>query len=236
MLESSSNENTKHTKEAIEDITNIIVYKWGMPKSSANALVEEIITQYLKEQNMESNWLGESELARFKSVGKNVLVSNKASLIGIEKISIGNDVRIDDFCTLNAANGFIEIGSNVHIGGYCYLGGGGGIIMEDFSGISQGVRVYSASDDYSGKYMTNPTVPAEFTGVQSGTVTLEKHAIVGSNSVILPRVKIKEGTAIGAMSLIKKSCRPWSVYVGSPAQRIGPRDKGLLELEKMYKQ
>ena len=184
---------------------------------------------------MESNWLEESQLSNFRSVGKNVLVSSKASLIGIENISLGNDVRIDDFSTLNAANGFIAIGSNVHIGGYCYLGGGGGIIMQDFSGLSQGVRVYSVSDDYSGKYMTNPTVPAEFTNVKSGTVILEKHAIVGSNSVILPRVKIKEGAAVGAMSLIRKPCRPWSVYFGSPAQRIGPRDKGLLELEKMYK-
>ena len=108
--------------------------------------------------------------------------------------------------------------------------------MEDFSGLSQGVRVYSASDDYSGKYMTNPTVPTEFTNVKSGTVILEKHAIVGSNSVILPRVKIKEGAAVGAMSLIRKPCRTWSVYFGVPAKRIGPRDKSLLELEKMYKQ
>ena len=38
---------------------------------------------------------------KFKSVGNNVLISRKASIFSPENISIGNNVRIDDFCLLS---------------------------------------------------------------------------------------------------------------------------------------
>ena len=49
---------------------------------------------------------------RFKSLGENVLISKKASIYSPEKIIIGNNVRIDDFCILS---GNIQIGNHVHI-------------------------------------------------------------------------------------------------------------------------
>ena len=103
--------------------------------------------------------------------------------------------------------------------------------MEDFSGISQGVRIYSRSDDYTGEYLTNPTVPAKFTGLTCGTVTLKRHVIIGSGTVILPNVTIGEGTSVGALSLVNRSLNPWGVYFGSPAKRLMDRSKKLLELE-----
>ena len=41
-----------------------------------------------------------------------------------------------------------------------------GIEIQSFAGLSQGVKIYSASDDFSGKYMTNPTVNKKFTNVK----------------------------------------------------------------------
>jgi galactoside O-acetyltransferase len=42
-----------------------------------------------------------------------------------------------------------------------------------------------------------------------------------------------EGTAVGAMSLIRCEfqCAPWAVYFGSPARKIGERSKAMLEAE-----
>ncbi|MDR2409353.1 MAG: acyltransferase, partial [Bacteroidales bacterium] len=37
----------------------------------------------------------------FKSVGDNVLISRKASFYSVSNISIGSNVRIDDFCILS---------------------------------------------------------------------------------------------------------------------------------------
>ena len=36
-----------------------------------------------------------------KSVGENVRISRKVSIYGAEQISIGDNVRIDDFCILS---------------------------------------------------------------------------------------------------------------------------------------
>ncbi|TSB44528.1 acyltransferase, partial [Alkalicoccobacillus porphyridii] len=41
----------------------------------------------------------------FKSVGENVKISDKASFYGCDNISIGNNVRIDDFCVFSAGEG-----------------------------------------------------------------------------------------------------------------------------------
>lgn len=170
----------------------------------------------------------------FKSVGKNVLVSKKASLYGAENISIGNHVRIDDFCLLS---GNITLGDYIHIAVNCSLfGGNAGIVMEDFSSISSRSVIYAESDDYSGEALTNPTVPKELSSVISEKVTLEKHVIIGSGSTILPGVTVKIGTAVGSMSLVNKSLDEWGIYVGIPCKKIKERSKNLLNLEKKVKE
>ena len=70
-------------------------------------------------------FLSDEELRKigFKSLGTNVLISNKVSIYGAEFISIGDNVRIDDFCILS---GKITFGNNIHIGaGSVVIGGGG---------------------------------------------------------------------------------------------------------------
>jgi dTDP-4-amino-4,6-dideoxy-D-glucose acyltransferase len=172
------------------------------------------------------------ETLGFKSVGKNALISDKASFYGTERITIGDNVRIDDFCVLAAGRGGINIGSYVHIAVGSSLIGAAQIIMCDFSGLSSRVSIYSSSDDYSGATLTNPTVPAEFTGVTHATVNIGKHVIVGSGSVILPGVTLEEGVAIGALSLITRTCDAFGIYTGNPARKISERKRDLLELER----
>ena len=41
----------------------------------------------------------------FKSIGENVLISDKTSIYSPQNISIGNNVRIDDYCVLSAGGG-----------------------------------------------------------------------------------------------------------------------------------
>ena len=50
-----------------------------------------------------------------KFAGKNVKISNKASIWNAANISVGDNSRIDDFCVLSAGEGGIEIGKNVHV-------------------------------------------------------------------------------------------------------------------------
>ena len=51
--------------------------------------------------------------------------------------------------------------------------------------------------------------------------------------MVLPGVKIGNGTSVGALSLVTKSLDEWGVYFGSPAKRVKARKKDLLEQEKL---
>ena len=170
----------------------------------------------------------------FASLGENVKISRKASIYGAGQISIGNNVRVDDFCILSAGDGGISIGSFIHIAAYSSLIGKERIELKDFSGLSARVSVYSSSDDYSGRWMTNPTILDEFTGVKDAIVTLGRHVIVGAGSVVLPGATLEDGVAVGALSLISGRCREFGVYFGAPAKRVSERKRNLLSLEDEF--
>lgn len=168
----------------------------------------------------------------FKSLGNNVKISDRASIYNTDQIEIGDCSRIDDFCVIS---GKVHIGRNVHITAHCMVAGGiKGVMFDDFSALAYGVKVFSQSDDYSGLYMTNPTVSSKFTRVAKRKVLIGRHVIIGANSVILPGAIISEGVSIGACSLVQGRLKAWSIYHGSPVVLIRERSKRLLELEKKY--
>ena len=168
----------------------------------------------------------------FKSLGKNVKISDKASIYDADKIEIGDNSRIDDFCVIS---GNIKIGKNVHIAPMCLVAGGEeGIILSDYSGLAYQVQVFAQSDDYSGCTLTNPTIPKIYKQEFKKQVFLGKHVIVGAGSIIFPGVNIAEGCSFGAMTLVNKSTEEWGIYLGNPAKRVKDRKKDLLSLEKEY--
>lgn len=166
-----------------------------------------------------------------KSFGENVKISRHTIFHNPGQISIGSHVRIDDLCFISA-NKEIVIGSYIHIAPYCILAGAQGIVMEDFSGLAARVTLQTATDDYSGEYLTNPAVPYSFRKVSGGTITLKRHVVIGMHAVILPGVTLGEGCAVGACSLVRRSVADWTIVVGIPAKKIKDRSRNLLELEK----
>lgn len=175
-------------------------------------------------------YLTENQLAElnFENIGNNVLISDKCSIYNANKISIGSNVRIDDFCILSAGENGIRIGNNVHIACYVSLIGKELIELGDFVGISSKTAVYSSSDDYSGDFLTGPTVREELKNVDNRPVKFEDHVILGSQCVVLPGVTIKEGTAIGSFSLVSKDVDSWGIYIGAPLKFLKKRSKKML--------
>ena len=170
----------------------------------------------------------------FATLGENVFISDRASIYNCANISLGNNVRIDDFCVLSAGEGGINIGNYVHIAVYSSLIGVGKITLSDFCNISSRVAIYSSSDDFSGNWMTNPMVSSEYTNVVHADVSIGRHAIIGTGSVVLPDVIIEDGVAVGALSLVKKRCETFGVYVGTPARKVAERNQDLLQLEHEF--
>lgn len=167
----------------------------------------------------------------FKKIGTNIKISRKASIYSPEKMSFGDNVRIDDFCLLN---GTIELENNIHVAGFTALHGEHKIHMGSFSTIASHGNIFSSSSDYSGEFMTNSLVPDEFHISKRAEVEIGKHAIIGASCVLLPGGSVGEGTSVGSLSLIKTNLPPWMVCAGIPAKPIKKRSNRVLELEKEY--
>ena len=163
---------------------------------------------------MATSFYSEEELQQmgFAHVGHDVMISRKASIYGASNIWIGNHVRVDDFCVLSG---------KITFGNY----------IEDYTGISSHCAVYAASDDYSGDFMTNPTVPEKFTNVIEEPVVIKKYSNIGAGCIILPGVTIAEGCALCAMTLATKDTKPWGIYLGYQCIRIKERSQKMLELD-----
>ena len=162
-------------------------------------------------------------------------VYETARIVGdSDQFHLGPHSQIDDFvfCFIGKS---CHIGRNVHIASFCSIIGGGEVTMEDFSGLSAGCRIITGSDDFTGPWLTNPTVPEEFTNVKRGTIHIKRHAVLGSNAVVFPNVTIGEGAAVGAGCLVRKDLEPWTIYAGTNPKPVGKRDKdAILAKERAY--
>jgi len=172
--------------------------------------------------------------SKFKKIGKNVTIGSNVYFRYPEAVEIGDEVIIDDFSYFTTS---LNIGSFVHIGPHCSIIGGvkSKLIMGDFSGMSAGCRIVCGSDDYL-RNLTNPSIPRRFRdGAKVGVVTLSKHAVLGTNTVVHPMVHVKEGAATGSCALVTQDLDDWSVYIGCPARKYQMRDKErILSLEREF--
>lgn len=181
-----------------------------------------------------SGFLSRDELQTLglASFGSDVLISRKASIYGAARIDIGSHVRIDDYCVVSAGEGGVSIGSFVHIAAMCGLYGSAQISVGDFAGMSSRTALYSSADDFAGGFLAGPAIPEDLRNVVSRPITMEKHALIGTGSTVLPGAILKTGAVVGAMSLVIGTLDEFWVYHGVPARPVRARGRMALELER----
>ena len=165
----------------------------------------------------------------FKKIGKNILIKKSVQFHFCENISLGNNLRIDDFTILTGRGGLI-IGDFVHISSHCNILGKKGIIIGNYVTLAPTINIFSSTDDYHGNRLHHPMLNEKKLGGYGGKVVIKNHVIVGSHSVILPNLVIGEGVSIGSLSLVKSTLSPWTIYCGIPVKKIGKRKKKMLQL------
>lgn len=112
--------------------------------------------------------------------------------------NVGKDVFIGDYVRIdpNHAN-LIELGDKVHIASGCRLL----CHQRDLSN-------YYIGDDYSKL------------GYILKKVHIEKGALIGMDTFVMPGVTVGEGAIVGAGSLVTKDVPAWTIATGRPAKVV----------------
>lgn len=164
----------------------------------------------------------------FAHVGENVRVARNCTIMGLHNISLGDNCRIDANCTIIAVEGHLTIGRYAHVHTSVVLGARGGITLGDYVGISHGCNILSASDDFTGNWMTNGTLPKGFTRPKIAPIVFEELSGCGAVCTVLPGVTVSRGTAVAAHSLVTKDLPEWVIARGVPAKAICRRSQRML--------
>ena len=153
-------------------------------------------------------------------------VHRLANLAG--NVTLGVGTRVDAFVTIT---GNVKIGRFCHISTGACIFGGAGFSMGDYSGLSAGVKVFTATEDVSGDSMMNPCAPEKYRAPIIAPIRVGDHCVVGANSVLLPGADLPDGAVVGALSLVKAQLSAWAIYAGVPARFIKSRSNNVLLLQ-----
>lgn len=107
----------------------------------------------------------------------------------------------------------LKTGERVCIGPHVEIYNKAMVTIGDHSVVSQGVYLCTASHDIS-----SPTMDIVVKPIEIGS-----DVWIGARAIILPGVKIAEGTVVGAGAVVTKATEPWSVVGGNPAKLIKKR-------------
>jgi acetyltransferase-like isoleucine patch superfamily enzyme len=158
-----------------------------------------------------------------KKCGPNTKLFPLAKLCKPEVIEIGDWVRVHDFVFMWGGLG-IKIGNYNDIQPFVNIWGGGELVMGSYISIGGGSQLLTATYDYKGYRMVDG-LPEGHTNTLFGKLVIENDVYIGVNCTIMPNVVIGEGSVIGGGSFVNKNIEPWSIYVGSPAKKIGERPR-----------
>jgi galactoside O-acetyltransferase len=157
----------------------------------------------------------------FAEFGRDVRISRMARIYRPNRISLGDEVRIDDLVVLSPGEGRIQLAGRNHIAVGCLLYGT--ISMAAWSTLSSRVAVYAVSDDFRFDATTYPHEGANSRRVLSEPVRIGSRVVIGTGSTILPGASVADGISVGAMSLVTNVLRRPGLYYGVPARWIRDR-------------
>ena len=181
--------------------------------------------------------------SKLKHMGENVRIGVGVKIVNPGFISLGDNVRIADHCTLIArGEGGITIGDNVNINDRVYLDTessetgyikiendvyiGTGTTLFGHKGLEIGDHVLMAQNITLTPYshiFDDPDYNIITQGGHSKKVVIGRDSYIGMRSTIMYSGDIGEGSVIGAGSVVVKPIPPYSVAVGCPAKVIRKR-------------
>lgn len=160
---------------------------------------------------------------KLKYRGENVIIGKTCRIRYPEIVELHDNVIIDDFVYIST--GLIMENYTV-IEPNCVLMGGKSnqITIQSYASLAPHVSLLCSTNDFEQSFPGGFDA-YKYQKLHSGPIVIEKYVIVGCNTTVLPGVILKEGSRIGAHSLVKKDSEPWTLYAGVPAKKIGSVNK-----------
>jgi len=173
----------------------------------------------------------------FKKVGKGVSFGKSVTIRHPNKISIEDDVVIDDYCVLDAKglnnngiyisknifigrgsilsckNGDIVLEKNVVVGFNCEIVSASRVVVGENTLISAYVYIIGGGHDYS-----RVDIPISEQEKPSYGIKIEKNCWIGAGVMVFDNVTIGNDTIIGAGAVVSKDIPPLSIAAGVPAR------------------
>ena len=155
----------------------------------------------------------------FKKIGENVIFERCVLVFHPENISIGNNVYIGHNAILKGyyKNEMI-IGDHTWIGQACFLHSGGGIEIGKAVGIGPGVIIITSM--HIPERVLKPVMHSD---LDFKKVVVEGGCDIGVGAIILPGVRIGEGSIVGAGSVVNKDVEPYTIVAGVPMKVLRRR-------------
>lgn len=138
----------------------------------------------------------------------------KLFYLKVMDFKISHDVAIFMGCRFDTLHGLV-IDSFVVISKYCRLDTRGGITIGKNVSLGEEVQIITADHD-----MADP----KYKG-RTKEVILGDYVSVGTRAMILPGCILGTGAVLGAGSILTKSIPDYEIWAGSPAKKIGDRNK-----------
>jgi maltose O-acetyltransferase len=128
--------------------------------------------------------------------------------------------KVDSFCYISPNVEIlhfnnIRIGSRFACNTGTYLNGIGKLEIGHDVLIGSNVTISTGKhpiDDIEGSIFSQPAIPL--------SIVIEDGVWIGAGVVVVPGVTIREGSVVGANSVLTKDTEPWSVYTGVPAKLV----------------
>lgn len=229
--------------ETLSPLKKYALLAVGSPGIGALLRYELIILFCSRTPGALGYWL-RRKLYRFVlgSMGRNVTIGAHVAIRGGAKISVGNDVFIDDNCVLDARgessmrlgdrvlvarntiirarDGTVDIDDGADIGCNCIIG--------TDSSVRVGKEVLVAGYAYlvaGGNHnIDDPEVPIIRQGVTSrGGIVIGDGAWLGARVTVLDGCEVGEGTVVGSHGLVTKSLPARVIAHGTPATVVRDR-------------
>lgn len=168
--------------------------------------------------------MGENVKPKLKKCGEGVRIYPLAKLAYPHVIELGNHCRIRDFVFVFAGQGVV-IGDYSDLQPGSIIWGGGTTVIGDRVSVGPGTVLLSAVYSHEKGMKMVDSLPEGTSKALYGKLVISDDVYIGANCTLMPEITVGEGALIGAGSFVNKDVDPWTIVAGSPARKIGLREK-----------